>query len=82
VKDEKWVEFNDSLIKDFDPRKIETECFGGNTNAEQTEKNYAASDNDNFWEKGSSSKNAYILVYEREAKTPLSLLVTTPEMKE
>jgi len=24
------VEFNDSLIKDFDPRKIEAECFGGN----------------------------------------------------
>ena len=26
---EKWLEFNDSLIKDFDSKNIESECFGG-----------------------------------------------------
>ena len=25
----KWIEFNDERIKEFDPRDIELECFGG-----------------------------------------------------
>ncbi len=29
IKDDKWVEFNDSLIKPFDVNKLEDECFGG-----------------------------------------------------
>lgn len=62
------MEFNDSLIKEFDPRKIEQECFGGA---------YQSSDSDNFWDKGESSKNAYILVYEREQKSPLTVVTTT-----
>ena len=28
VKDETWLEFNDSLIKDFDSKNIESQCFG------------------------------------------------------
>lgn len=29
ISDDKWHEFNDSLIKEFDPKNIESECFGG-----------------------------------------------------
>ena len=61
-KDKKWYEYNDSYIKDFDPKKIEAECFG------QSE-----SYTDNFssvgvgsWDNRDSSKNAYILVYEKK----------------
>ena len=28
--EEKWLEFNDSIIRDFDKNKIAEECFGGN----------------------------------------------------
>jgi ubiquitin carboxyl-terminal hydrolase 34 len=28
-KAEKWIELNDSTIRDFDPRKIPQECYGG-----------------------------------------------------
>lgn len=29
ISEDKWHEFNDSLIKEFDPKNIESECFGG-----------------------------------------------------
>lgn len=28
-KEDKWLEFNDSIIKDFNSNQIEAECFGG-----------------------------------------------------
>ena len=28
VKDDTWLEFNDAVIKDFDPKNIESQCFG------------------------------------------------------
>lgn len=27
--EDKWLEFNDSLVKDFDIKNLEHECFGG-----------------------------------------------------
>ena len=29
IKPEKWLKFNDSIIEDFDVRKLPMECFGG-----------------------------------------------------
>jgi hypothetical protein len=26
----KWLEFNDTYVRDFDPKNLEAECFGGN----------------------------------------------------
>ena len=65
----KWLEFNDSTIRDFDVKNIESECFGG-----------ASSDtSDDSWGWGKAgrdnSKNAYILVYERVVKDPVQMVV-------
>jgi len=72
-KPDKWLEFNDSLIKDFDTKNIENECFGGSS----TE----SSDDAWSWAKSGkeNSKNAYILVYERAIKEPIKLVAQTPE---
>ena len=32
VNDKKWLEFNDSQVKEFDPDTIASVCFGGNNN--------------------------------------------------
>lgn len=71
-KDDKWLEFNDSNIREFNPQNIEAECFGGTS----------SQSSDNYWEKGENSKNAYILVYERIAKTPLKFVTESQEQKE
>ena len=73
---DKWLEFNDSTIKDFDAKSIESECFGGSSND--------ASDDSWGWAKigRENSKNAYILVYERVVKDPLKLVVNNEEDKQ
>lgn len=52
------MKFNDSIIEDFDIRKLAMECFGGKESEEGTQE---------FWSSGVdvSSTNAYVLVYER-----------------
>lgn len=34
ISEDKWHEFNDSLIKEFDPKNIESECYGGQNSGE------------------------------------------------
>ena len=65
---DKWLEYNDSHIRDFDVKNIENECFGGASSDK---------DDDGWWGKSSrdNSKNAYILVYERVVKDPVTMLV-------
>ncbi|EAS02785.2 ubiquitin carboxy-terminal hydrolase (macronuclear) [Tetrahymena thermophila SB210] len=70
-KEDKWLEFNDSRIREFNPQNIEQECFGGSSS------NYS----ENYWEKGENSKNAYILVYERELKTPLKIVTKNEDQR-
>ena len=74
AQNDKWLEFNDSIIKDFDIKNIEKECFGG----------AGADSSDDYWggwtKSGrENSKNAYILVYERVAKDPLKFVVDQKE---
>jgi hypothetical protein len=77
---EKWLEFNDSNIKDFDPAQIESECFGGssgvnNNNSAAGPMNNNNTMNEEFFSKDSEyGKNAYILVYERNTKDPLQIV--------
>ena len=52
VKSQRWFEFNDDRVSDWDPSNLERECFGG-----------ASSDNSGA---DLVSKNAYMLVYERK----------------
>lgn len=70
---DKWLEYNDSTIRSFNLKTLESECFGGET-TEASE---------DYWTWGKSgrenSKNAYILVYERVIKDPLKLVVTNAE---
>ena len=65
----KWLEFNDSTIRDFDSKNIESECFGGASSE--------SSDDSWGWGKAGrdNSKNAYILVYERVVKDPVKMTV-------
>jgi len=72
-KSDRWLEFNDSSIRDFDTKNIESECFGGASSD--------SSDDAWAWAKAGreNSKNAYILVYERVVKDPLKLVVQDEE---
>jgi ubiquitin C-terminal hydrolase len=55
-KQDKWLEFNDSIIKDFDVKKLASEAYGGKESEESND----------YWSKGdTSSTNAYMLVYEK-----------------
>ena len=58
----KWLEFNDSTIRSFSTKNIESECFGGDV----------AESGDDYWSWSKfgkeNSKNAYILVYEKVIK--------------
>jgi hypothetical protein len=47
----------------FNLKDLETECFGGN--------NLYSEYNENWWEKEESSKNAYLLLYEKHNKDPI-----------
>lgn len=35
-KQDKWMKFNDSIIEDFDIRKLAMECFGGKESEDGT----------------------------------------------
>lgn len=68
---DKWLEFNDSNIKDYDARKIGVDCYGGKDSEESSE-----------WSKGeTSSTSAYILIYERNYKQPIKMQFKTLEDK-
>ena len=70
---DKWLEFNDSLVKDFDFKRIPLECFGGST--EDTALMHDIGEG--------RSRSAYMLIYERRLKTPiLELVPATCELKE
>ena len=63
--EEKWYEFDDSRIKQFDFKNFEKECFGGlkeNSNEE-------------------INKNAYLLFYELSKKKPMKILVNKNEIE-
>jgi len=55
-----WNEFNDTLIKPFDLKDLDKECFGGKKPVDGN--NSWSSE----WDNQERIKNGYILVYERE----------------
>jgi ubiquitin C-terminal hydrolase len=55
IDNEKWLEFNDSLVKDYKFKNLEEDCFGG----AQT----SLSSSNDF--KNDYSRNAYMLIYEK-----------------
>lgn len=59
-KENSWIKMDDSRVNVFPVSFFEDECYGGN---------WAAEDNG-----GGSSKNAYVLVYEKERKKDIRIL--------
>ena len=58
-----WLIFNDSQVSEFDPEKIPSECFGGNTEGYSFE----------------NCQNAYLLFYERKKKAPIRIILDEDE---
>lgn len=76
TESEKWLEFNDSLVKHFPFSSLEAECFGSNS--------YSSSvfSDDNYYQSSGFSSDhdtrrcAYMLVYERAKKKDLKIQVS------
>jgi len=64
---DRWVEFNDSHISEFNFNRLESECFGGD------EEDSMVDDMTDEAVKfvGGRSKSAYMLIYERQLKHPI-----------
>lgn len=62
---EKWLEFNDSQVKEYRFSNLETDCFGG-----ENPNNYAAGDTMLDY-----SRNAYMLVYEKRRKEQIKIVI-------
>lgn len=65
-KGDNWVKFDDSRVSTFAKMQFEEECYGGSWIADE-------------WGGPGSSKNAYVLVYEKVAKNDIELEMTTGE---
>ena len=63
---DRWVEFNDSIVREFNFQKLESECFGG------SQEDCGDYDMENVGEYtkfiDGRSKSAYLLIYERKKK--------------
>mmetsp|Transcript_26181 Transcript_26181/g.46675 ORF Transcript_26181/g.46675 Transcript_26181/m.46675 type:complete len:2194 (-) Transcript_26181:2-6583(-) len=56
-----WIEFNDTLVKRFDPSDLETEAFGG-----EEKFSYSGAGSQEVTALRERQRNAYMLFYERE----------------
>ncbi len=69
---DRWLEFNDSVVKDFDFHRVPAECFGG-----------AVGDSSLMQDAGEGrSRSAYMLIYERRLKGTIPELVPRSEIEE
>lgn len=69
---DKWMEFNDSRVSDYNFEDLKGDCYGG-----------SAGNDDWFggmFKTASYGKSAYLLVYEKRFKKPIKILI--PEVKE
>ncbi len=78
TESEKWLEFNDSLVKHFSFTSLESECFGSNAYGGGSSTVYT---DDNYYQSSGFSNDtdtrrcAYMLVYERRRKKDLKVIV-------
>lgn len=81
--EDKWIEFNDSRIANFKLSDLEEECFGSK---EDTTFTRFDDDYESFFPskggKFSIDKCAYILVYEKVQKKPITIIFTKDNMCE
>ena len=67
-KDPKWLKFNDSSVSKFDVNEIPSECFGGAVEGSMYQYE--------------NHQNAYLLIYERNKKKPVRILLDDEEVRE
>mmetsp|Transcript_18286 Transcript_18286/g.31275 ORF Transcript_18286/g.31275 Transcript_18286/m.31275 type:complete len:924 (+) Transcript_18286:1615-4386(+) len=80
---ERWMEFNDSMVRDFSIAKLKDECFGGDSGSVGIG-GFGISSLDGWGFSGGSSygKSGYMLFYERVKKKPLKLIKQAAPSKE
>jgi hypothetical protein len=69
ISDNCWLRFDDSIVTKYDINKLKEDTFGGDF----SEKNEWFPQRNNMYEE--NSRSAYILVYERNFKSPIMELV-------
>ena len=62
---DKWFQFDDSRVKEFNIENLEEECFGGNKKDSNEE----------------ISKSAYLLIYELSKKKPMKIMINENEIE-
>ena len=62
-----WLEFNDTIVREFDFKRLPAECFGGNS--EDTSGPSLMQDIGDM--SANRSKSAYMLFYERKLKSQI-----------
>ena len=65
-KNNNWVKFDDSRVTTFAQMNFEDECYGGSWQADE-------------WGGPGFSKNAYVLIYEKDFKKDIELSVEKEE---
>ena len=78
----KWLEFNDELVQLFDPENIASECFGGTENLSSLLQESSSMRSMNTMSQIVRSRNAYMLIYERDEEIPLQVQVEEEPKKE
>ena len=68
----RWMEFNDSTVRDFQASKLKDECYGGDGGGSG---GFGLSALDGWGLGGGYGKSGYMLFYERRQKRPLKQLV-------
>jgi hypothetical protein len=72
-----WLEFNDSIISEFNFSKLKSECFGGSIE----NIDYMGENSEVAKLIGGRSKSAYILLYERQKKENIPLKLDAATLK-
>ena len=70
--DATWLKFNDSHVSKFDVKELPEECFGG-----ARELNGHGHGHGHVMHEFENCQNAYLLIYERHAKTPIRYVYKT-----
>ena len=72
TENDRWMEFNDSTVRDFQVSKLKDECYGGDGGGSG---GFGLSALDGWGLGGGYGKSGYMLFYERRQKRPLKQLV-------
>ena len=71
-----WLKFNDSHVSKFDVKDLPDECFGGSSSRENNNGAYGHHHGMMMMHEVENCQNAYLLIYERKAKTPIRYVYT------